>query len=401
MSVAAAIGNASRTGERTALLTLSPVVAATLFNAVLCFLFTRGLPVSAATVAACEIAITAAALFLGRDAIGETVLIALLGLYGFAIALWLIARGDPAMLRNLGIPFAFFVLGAARGKVEDADRVVYALLAVTGIVALFEWFDLSAFTRVFDILSYYIAKGEIPANITDPTGKSLFGSGMRAANRMFLPSLGLHRVSSVFLEPLSIANFAAVSFAWLTCRLPEKPRLNGAFMLVCLGLIVLSDLRFAFGVCAVVALARMSGTLERIPVAGLAPLAVVILVAFTALGQMAVIDNSASGRLFGSGALLSSFSVSSWLGLSPLPVSMTVDSGFAYLFGNLGLIGAGIAWLVFVSVPAETPLGRRFRSVVAIYLTVSLSVNASVFSIKTAGLTWFLFGVATARGLRA
>ena len=82
MSVAAAIGNASRTGpERTALLTLSPVVAATLFNAVLCFLFTRGLPVSAATVAACEIAITAAALFLGRDAIGETVLIALLGLY--------------------------------------------------------------------------------------------------------------------------------------------------------------------------------------------------------------------------------------------------------------------------------------------------------------------------------
>src|SRR5690242_7040091 len=98
-----------------------PVVAASLFNAVLCMVATRGFSVDARVVAFCEIVITGCALFLGRNAINEMFVITLGALVGFCMSLWLIARGDLTVLRDLGIPFAFFALGAARGRAEGAD----------------------------------------------------------------------------------------------------------------------------------------------------------------------------------------------------------------------------------------------------------------------------------------
>jgi len=374
---------------------LTTVAAATLFNAALCLLFTRGLSVNANSVAACEILASAVAFFLGRRAITETFLVALIGLFGFCIAICMAGGGDLMLVRDLGIPFAFFALGSARGRVEDCDFLVYSLLAVTAVVGLFEWFDLRAFTRVFDIISYYFSKGGIDVQGLDITGTDLFVNGIRPDERMLIPALGDHRVSSIFLEPISIANFAAVSFGWLACGLPERPRVNLAFMLVSIALIVLSDSRFALAVCAVVALARAAQLLERWPAGAFAPLAVVALLAFAVLAPAGLVDNTVRGRMYGSGSLLLSLSSASWLGLAPLPHALTWDSGYAYVVVNVGLLGAAIAWTIFVATPVSTTLGRRFRGFTAFYIATSLCISGSVFSIKTAALLWFLFGAAT------
>ena len=51
----------------------------------------------------------------------------------------------------------------------------------------------------------------------------LFISGMRYEGRTLLPFLGEHRVSSIFLEPVSVGNFGAICFAWVTLRHWRRP----------------------------------------------------------------------------------------------------------------------------------------------------------------------------------
>lgn len=371
-----------------------PVIAATLFNAVLCMLATRGFSIDARVIAFCEIVITGCALFLGRDAIDEMFLITLGALIGFCTSLWLIARGDLTVLRDLGIPFAFFALGAARGKTEAADLLIYVLLSVTAVIALFEWFDLAAFTRVFDILSYYFAKGAVGTNQLTVTGTKLFVSGIRA-QRMLLPFLGEQRISSIFLEPISIANFAVISFGWLVCRLPKKPVANGTFIAICLVLIVLADSRFALILCCMIAFLSIAFRRVQVPAAAFLPCAVLLLLGFVAFAPVpSVYTNTFAGRLYGSGVLLASFDLSAWFGLSP-PATTPWDSGYAYIFGNVGIIGVAIAWLAFVAVPLTSSFGQRFCSIVALYIAALLAISGvSVFSIKTAALLWFLYGCA-------
>jgi putative polymerase len=371
-----------------------PVIAATLFNAVLCIVATRGFSVDARVVAFCEIVITGCALFLGRSAIDEMFVITLGALIGFCTSLWLIARGDLTVLRDLGIPFAFFALGAARGKVEGADVLIYVLLSITTVFALFEWFDLAAFTRVFDILSYYFNKGAVGTNQLTVTGTRLFISGIRT-QRMLLPFLGEQRISSIFLEPISIANFAVISFGWLMCRLPKRPLINGIFVAVCLGLIVLADSRFALVLACVIAVLCIAARRIQLPVGMFLPGAVLLLLAFVAIVPVPpVYSNTFTGRLYGSGEVLASFDLSAWFGLSP-PATTPWDSGYAYIFGNVGIIGVAIAWLAFLGVPAASAFGQRFRTVVAVYIAALLCISGvSVFSIKTAALLWFLYGCA-------
>ena len=46
---------------------------------------------------------------------------------------------------------------------------------------------------------------------------------MRYEGRTLLPWLGEHRVSSVFLEPVSVGNFGAICFSWIVLRNWSRP----------------------------------------------------------------------------------------------------------------------------------------------------------------------------------
>jgi putative polymerase len=125
------------------------------------------------------------------------------------------------------------------------------------------------------------------------------------------------------------------------------------------------------------------------------PCAVLLLLVFVAIVPVPpVYSNTFTGRLYGSGEVLASFDLSGWFGLSP-PAITPWDSGYAYIFGNVGIIGVAIAWLAFAGIPVASPFGQRFRSVVAVYIAALLCISGvSVFSIKTAALLWFLYGCA-------
>jgi putative polymerase len=391
-------------GNRTlrALRVGAPVLAAATFNMLLCFLNTRGLSISVAHVQIAEVAIIGTALFVGRRVVAEQMFIVLVLLLAYLCTLWIFSEQiDAKLVRDLIIPFAFFALGRSAAGQDDADCIVYILLLLVFAVGLFEWLGLETFLRYFDVITYYVNKGAVEIAQTRYLENNLFASGMRPEGRTLLPILGVHRVSSIFLEPVSTGNFAAIVFFWLVCRFRARPVANAIFVVICLCIIVLADGRFAAAISIVAVVAQLSSIARsRAALIALPMVVVVVLLGVAAGLGGSIIDDSLIGRLDSSGSLLRSFGPLQWFGLRPAADS-TVDSGHAYLFASVGAVGVVALWSIFVLSRATTPQARMLRSCLALYICLSLAVSASMFTIKTAALLWFLYGAAQTSDLPA
>jgi putative polymerase len=68
------------------------------------------------------------------------------------------------------------------------------------------------------------------------------------------------------------------------------------------------------------------------------------------------------------------------------------DSGYGYLLVKVGLVGLTAIWTLFVYAPIFDRDAWRFKIFIAFYVVALLSISASLFTIKTAALLWFLYG---------
>ena len=382
---------AAQRGQR---LALRLVIAATGFNMVLCFFATHVHPVSAAEVTVVELAILGAALLaVWRTVDRDTWCIAGLTVGWIAVAHIIDSRLGPTTLVALAIPPVFFALGRRYGNPERGDRVVLVLTLAVVALGLFELLDLAAFERLFDVIGYYVNKGGADRSQLSVTGTHLFVSGVRPSSegRSLLPALGDHRVSSLFLEPVSAGNFAVVAALWAMARLPAQPRRHYAVLALAVVVAVLADSRLAIGSGLCVALA-LGTPLPRARAALLA-LPLVLVAALVLIGWTSAprgIDDTLGGRLYSSGTLLASWNVAQWLGVA---WSQGIeDSGYAQLFTGLGVLPAAALWSLVALRTEPTALAERVRCGLAVYLALSLCITGSVLSIKTGALAWFLYG---------
>jgi putative polymerase len=277
-------------------------------------------------------------------------------------------------------------------------------ILILGVLAisLVEFLATDLFLEWFDIRAYYLARGTLTEADVEAFESSLFVSGLRPSGhgwRSLFPFLGDQRVSSVFLEPVSQGNFAVVAAAWLACRFHVDPRRHVVLILLCVVLMLLADARFAAVSLFLIILSLAIGVAESRLAALLYPLlAIVALIVVAVLFVGLAPENDFVGRLYMSGEIVSSLGLAQFFGLerSTFP---TADSGYAYLISNAGVGGAAFAWCLFAFTAAPNPTAARVRGVVALFAALSLCVSGnSLFSIKTAGLLWFLYGAAQHAG---
>src|SRR5262249_521439 len=101
------------------------------------------------------------------------------------------------------------------------------------------------------------------------------------------------------------------------------------------------------------------------------------------------------GRIAYTVELLGALGTLDLMGLSNSLVNLTADSGIVYLIISYSIFGVALGWLfIFGRMPSRAPPTTVLRCGAAIYLSGNLMVSASVFSIKTAALLWFLVGYA-------
>ena len=288
----------------------------------------------------------------------------------------------------------FIILGLASGR-GDLLRVTTRLQWVVLAFTLFEAVRPDDFSRLFNVMSYYINTRGFQAESFWNSDSDLFVSATRPGERFLFASLGIHRLSSVFLEPVSLGNYCvlvAMIVAVLWERLTVVQRLffciTDAMILVgCDGRFATVSIVLLVGLRAVApALPRFSNWLYLPGVLGLAGLAV------SAFAISPMGDDFPS-RTAGSITVLSHIPPAGLLGFMGPASYGVMDSGIAYLMYSQSLCGVAVIWsAVALGMPQDHRLARAMAHLTCLYLTLNLLISYSVFSIKTAALLWFAYG---------
>lgn len=297
--------------------------------------------------------------------------------------------------RDAMIPLLFYWLGRHVADIGYADRMLKILVGIVLAFGFFELFYLDQYTRLLNIFSYYASTGTvtIATNFVRDSALNLNGLRPEGIGRTILPELlGSHRVSSLFLEPVSLGNFSVIVAAWGLAKPRAEYRQMLFFVLSAITLIALSDSRY--GLIVVTSLIAI-----RIAVAGrlntaaiiLPFVSIVVLVLIGLFFEGRVTDNII-GRLFWTGSTLLGFNVEKIFGIQGFDIGYG-DMGYAYLLSRWGVLLCIALWAALWLVKMPDERGERFRAYAALYISLILTVSGtSFFALKTAGLLWFLMG---------
>jgi putative polymerase len=380
------------------------IFSAMSFNAALSFINAHVTGVNAHFVELSEVFIIGTSIILGYRSfnLGYLIFIAMI-IYTLDLTLFRAivspeAGIDVKIVRDFMIPFSFFFLGLRISKLETADSIVFKATALVLCVALFEYFFLPTYLKIFEVIQYYIARG----TIQDTThalevSKGLMVSGLRPATqgRALLPFLGDHRVSSLFLEPNSLGNYGCIVAMWVIVRSRMTRQLYFWSLMAAIALIILSDTRFDAGFLVVGLLMIFLPSSVGTRIAFILPI-----VAMSVLVSLAITSGNSSDQITGlglyprlvySGHVLLDFDLLNWLG-TRVSRLQTFDAGYAYVISNAGVIGFALFWWVFVSLKGSNRYFYGFRNASAAYFAILFCIAESQLTIKTAALHWFLLG---------
>ena len=377
------------------------LMVALIYQAVLCAIHTNVHTISVAGVGLTEAVIYFACItvLIKRIRLEFVAFATLVAAYLFLMAIFR-NQLDPKGFRDVMIPILFYGIGREIGSVKYADSLLKLMVLIVLAFGFFELFFLDAFSRVFNIFSYYVSQGGLTAGSNWAKDSVLGLNGMRpeGIGRTILPSLiGNHRVSSIFLEPVSLGNFAVIIAAWGLSKRRDEIKEMFFFLLAAAIMITLSDSRYGMiTVAALVAMRCLPLHKANIWMIAL-PLISVLLLLFLAVFFDGQYSDSVLGRLFVSGKTLLNLDLGMIFGLDGFNTSFG-DMGYPSLFTRLGLLLCIFLWSAFWMLKMEDERGNRFRTYITLYMSLILCVSGtSLFALKTAGILWFLVGCTVGR----
>jgi putative polymerase len=298
-------------------------------------------------------------------------------------------------LRNAIIPILFYWLGRNIGNVDYADRILKIAIGIVLFFGFFELFFLDWYIQLFDIFSYYVNGGVIQVTSDLIQSSSLNLNGMRpeGIGRTILPSLlGSHRISSVFLEPVSLGNFAVIVAAWGLSKQRDEFHQMLFFVGASVIMIALADSRYGMVTVALLMIMRLL-PIERLRIAvSMLPLLTILMLVLIGMFYQGQYEDNFIGRLYSSGRVLVNFNLEMVLGLASYN-TFFFDQGYAILLTRVGVLLMVLLWMAFWMIPMQDVRGERFRTYITIYISLILCVSGTaLFALKTAGILWFLMG---------
>ncbi len=370
--------------------------ASALFNLLLCFVHSHVVPLSSLPVMAVEAAILGAALLapfaLNSRSPGRMDALLLLLLANWLLLSILRQAVELKMFRDVAIVPIFVLLGMASRGTALHGRLFWLHMTVFAF-AVWEAVSPESFVSVFSIGDYFAHTRGLD-NEDWWVDSGLYLSAVRPEARFLFPNLPVHRLSSVFLEPVSLGNYVMIATIWLAGfwhRIPRRMRIIAA--IVNLLLLIGSDSRMASLTCIVLLLAV---PVRRwippfIPILTAPVVIVAMFVAVAALGLETGLDNF-GGRLAHSVSTFRDLELEHYLGMRLDRLRAAEDAGFAYVIMSQSLIVGLTIWGCLFLRRMNTAESRYIHLAVALYVALNLTVSWSLFSIKTAALLWFLLG---------
>lgn len=371
------------------------VVLAVTYNSLIAILGANGSAVNATTVMIVEAIILAASLLaivqvnFQRDDLPSIILFFTF----FIVTIYLSIINEffyPETLRNISIISIFSMLGL-RASFSTVKFTIFTVCALVVIFLFIECYSTPLYVEIFQPAHYFEKTRGLEIPDWDKSG--LFGNALGFKER-FSFGLSDHRTASIFLEQLSLANFAAFLTVFLISlwqRLPIWQRIFYAGVII--AILLTNDTRTSL-ILAVLAPAGyfVYPRMPRFLNITVAPL--LIIIAWIIEDPNRPYADDFAGRLSLTVRTLKGMDLSAALGMNVLDASKFADSGYTYFSYAATLPGMVLLW-IFVSlyIPQTTPAQKRYTYASNLFIASSLVVaGTSIFTIKIAGLLWFLAG---------
>lgn len=390
-----------RSGEALSVPAVLLVLAGVAYNGVLAFVNAHGFYVGRSLVVLSEILILSgcAALVLGsgtRRIDGAPAL--LLGFFivnAFAISL-LNGAIYVEMARNAAI-IALFMLVGSHITHATLTRCFVAASAVVAAVLAIEIVSVETYASMFKPAAYFEQTRDLPPAEFDELG--LFGNALGFEDRFSIIKLIEHRASAIFLEQVSLGNFAIVLAIFLACNWRQTRMAHKLLLVPLIAMIVITTAsRTGLGLVLAAPLAYwIAPKLNRYVTLLIAP-AVLATAAIIAALRPADGD-TLEGRLAYTLRKLGELDLNSLAGLNALQSASYADSGYVYVIVASSIVGLIVLWLSVSLIAAGKGADiKRCSLMTSLYVFSNLTVSGtSVFSIKTAALLWLLVGYMRAR----
>lgn len=382
--------------------------SAVFFNFALAIINRHVTPLSPGDVILAEVAIVAAThavcLLRFRDLMAPWYML-LWFMVMVALGRWLwLADIDPKSLRDVIIIPTFICLGIAAGR-RNLNATILVLQWLVLIAMLIEAIFPQGFGNFVGIKSYYINTRGFRDSQFWNVSSEYFVSATRPGDRFVGGWLGIHRLSSIFLEPVSLGNYCIAVTAFVCARFRTLSRGQIVFLAASnLVLLVGCDGRLAIATSILlVAITMLLGAVRRLSVLYLPAALAFALFLYVVLGFRPGVDNF-TGRVAFTVERLWNFSTLEFLGLSPA-LPDTADSGIAYLIATQSIFGLlALFATIFLYARDDEDDQASFKSAMLLYLSLTMMVSYSFLTIKTASISWYLLGAlqvpARAKGLQ-
>ena len=370
--------------------------ASVLFNLALCFVDTNFATLGPLPVMGVEALILGAALLVplarGGRIPGRMDFLLLLLFANFLLLSILRQSIDPKLFRDVAIIPIFVLLGMASTGAAFHRRFFWLLIVILAF-AIWEAISVESFVSVFSVSDYFAhTRGTLTQDWTVESG--LYLSSVRPETRFLFANLPIHRLSSVFLEPVSLGNYVIIATIWLAgfwreISRPMKVAATFAILLLLIG----SDSRMASLTCVAILIAAVARKwLPSVAPVLMAPIAIAAMFLTVHIFGLRAGNDDFPGRIAYAVEVFRDFGLDDLAGISLDQMATVQDAGFAYIIISQSLIVALIIWGSLFLKPMATPKSRFIHLAVALYLALNLTVSWSLFSIKTAALLWFLLG---------
>ena len=381
--------------DYTSIFAIFIIFASLTYQIALCFTNTHVFGVSKGAVVLVEFVLIISGFCLFAKKMDEGFLLFLVFLLINALFLSLFkGQFNPKDVRDFLIPVLMLWLGFNYNKKVEVDRIVkYCAYLVIG-VGLFEAAFSTQYQSLFNIAHYHRAIGLIAENYNDYREDGLSLNGLRYGGRNFLSFLGNHRISSVFLETVSMGNFGVVIACWGLAK--DKKEVKDICFILGLGLVIalLADSRFGLTMIIGLAFLRFVLSINVLRISSyFFPLLIITITLCIYEFSYVTFTDDFKGRLGFTGYNLAHFSIIEYLGLSGIP-KYYGDSGYSNGIINYGLIFCILAWTALCRLKPTSPQGIRYASLITIFIAAILAISgSSIFAMKVTVLMWFLIGV--------
>lgn len=372
------------------------VPAAALYNGFLAIINAHVLPLGFAHVALVELLLlTISLIYILYRGISEDML-ALVILVGFFALVTAYVSVTNAMvfidfLRNIMIVAIFCALGQFASGQTITRIFRFVCIAVLAVLLL-EIFLTQMFEDLFYPALYFInTRGleQISFN-----GSKLFQNAIKIPDR-FSFGLADHRTASVFLEQVSLANFAGVLDLYLITRFRHIGKGDRVLMASTAILILLTNDSRTMSAFTLICIAgyfifpKIPGFMRAL----IMPAVLLAGILVFAIRPDAVGD-SLDGRIVLTMRGMSELDFVSLLALNAREVARFADSGYLYIINASTIFGLVAFWLFVSFYPAHrTDDQRRLGLALAIFLFLNLMIGGTaIFSVKIAAMIWLLVG---------